>query len=647
MLERGNTDCEIETLDFAFSSDRRLYRCSGRIIIEPGSGLKYLIRTKQEADTKDRLIIDGDKVKGVLTSDGEPVFYSPVQSLVNDGGFRREPMPKEVFWRFKGENQWRPDTSIAGPGPCEFAWLDRSTGHVRGKQTATLLPPTFRLTQQRTGAFSSIQLSGWDGSATLEHANRSAHNSWSVHVDPPSRAHLTLCLRTQSGATLTLKVPLATREWLANWNGEVVQRDTLLSLSDLSEIVARAASPVTLIGEIRSHLGLEAKGKWIIAGEVGLSGLRNDFAALIRPLGIDAKLELDFHNGFNEYWYVAEFGNSLEWEPGERLRPREAIVGDQVRLCGRCLGAPEFEKDLGPYIGSRSGLGGRPIELPKLYGPWLIYLREGSRVLTRPKLIEGLPLEAQPQHKLGRAMVLPLEDARSELGRLAKAAPDDPAALEQGELVQPVIDLILSLNGLPAQTFEVFKIVEVISNLAPRLLYRCRDDSISQIVDLFDSLLASWSLLPVTYWQRALEAEGRLFIEFFDDARWALDRMNERKDQLVLRVPYLAGVLKQQQAATWAEINARFATHTSEAVDKEAHVRNPFRPDFDQLLPNSPGNHPASMRVFDAPFAAALTALGKIKPNKSQIMAIKDVERRHPNFFTMAYCYFLKEARDA
>src|SRR3546814_7838663 len=65
------------------------------------------------------------------------------------------------------------------------------------------------------------------------------------------------------------------------------------------------------------HAGASLEASWKVDIELGLSALRNDIAALMRPLGIDAQVRLDFHNGSNDNWYVTEFGNSLAWEPSE------------------------------------------------------------------------------------------------------------------------------------------------------------------------------------------------------------------------------------------------------------------------------------------------------------------------------------------
>src|SRR3546814_16075586 len=121
------------------------------------------------------------------------------------------------------------------------------------------------------------------------------------------------------------------------------------------------------------------------------------------PLGIDAQVRLDFHNGSNDNWYVTEFGNSLEWEPNGGLRPQTAIVGEVVRVCGRSLGAPEKELEFGSYDGLQSGLGGQLIHLPRLKGDWLGYLRQGSRVPPRTTFVPGDTAPDVPTPRPARA----------------------------------------------------------------------------------------------------------------------------------------------------------------------------------------------------------------------------------------------------
>src|SRR3546814_2165436 len=122
----------------------------------------------------------------------------------------------------------------------------------------------------------------------------------------------------------SLKVPLQSKEWLTTWDGDLLPRDAVLGLADLRDTVARVPSMSILMGEVAHNTDAALDANWRIDGELGLSALRTDIAALMRPLGIDAQVRLDFHNGSNDNWYVTEFGNSLEWGPNGGLRPKTA-----------------------------------------------------------------------------------------------------------------------------------------------------------------------------------------------------------------------------------------------------------------------------------------------------------------------------------
>ena len=639
----GNSEIEVE--DFAFAPGRCLYRCAGTIIAQKTNGDRFLIRTGQSADRKDRLFIVADSAHGVQTPGGEQLFKHPLHAQVSDGVSRRVASRGEVCWRRVGTREWLDDLDNAGPGFCEFAWLDGSTGHLRDRLTAIVVPADFALKQQSNGSHAEIELSGWDGDAELGDEVPRSPNNWRVRIDPPRRALLPLRLTGAHVPAFELLVPLRSKEWLTTWSGELLPRDTVLGLADLRDTVARAPSTSRLMADVRQHSGAALEANWLIDGALGLSALRTDIAALMRPLGIDAQVRLDFHNGSDDHWYVTEFGNTLEWEPNNGLRPKTAIVGDNVRICGRSLGAPEKEVDFGFYEGLQSGLGGQVIHLPRLKGAWLIYLREGSRVLTRPRFVSG-DLDTQvPQHRLGRAMVRPIEMAKEELQSLVHGVAEDPTAPEVIETIQTVLKLALSLNGLPPQTFEIFKMFEEAGPLAPLLLYRCEEQHLSTILELFEGLCTSWVLLPHASWRAAFEAQGHYLVSRLDDPQWALMRITERQNEIAARLPQLAPVIcRDFSAATWDEVRDHFTGHTSESINTDGSGFNPFRPAFCDLLPKE--NFLESlMRVFDAPFSAASAAMGLISLDKVQILTVKDVERRHPAYFAKAYGYALTELK--
>lgn len=646
VLRGRDSNTEIEAEDFAFAPGRSLYRCVGQITAEKPNGDTFLVRTGQSADRKDRLTIVADAASGVQAAGGERLLKHPLHAEVADGVSRRTGSRGEACWRFSGEKSWRDDLANSGPGCCEFAWLDGSTKHVRDRIIAIVLPSEFALTQRVNASHVDITLEGWTGKATLGEDARNGEHNWTVRIDPPRRALLPLRLVPQRGPAFELNVPLRSKEWLTTWDGELLRRDAVLGLADLRDTVARAPASAVLMGEVAHHSGASLDASWKVDGELGLSALRNDIAALMRPLGIDAQVRLDFHNGSNDNWYVTEFGNSLEWESSGGLRPKTAIVGEDVRVCGRFLGAPEKEIDFGAFDGLLGGLGGQLIQLPRLRGPWLIYLREGVRVLTRPKFIDRDPVHDVPQHRLGRAMAQPLELAREDLRNLADDLAGNPMSTEATQTIRAVMDLAVSLNGLPPQTFEIFGKFETAGPLAPLLLYRCEEQNLSAILELFDGVCSSWTLLPLQAWDQAFHAQGSFLVGKLDDPQWALANIWERQNEIAARAPQLAPLIcRDFSPLSWDEVRNHFTSHTSEGINMDAGGFNPFRRDFGDLLPKEYFVE-ALMRVFDAPFAAALTSFGRVVLDKEQTLTVKDVERRHPDYFAKAYGYALSELKN-
>jgi len=637
---------EIEIEDFTFGQGRCVYQCAGTIIAEKNNGDRFLIRTGQSADRKDRLSVIANSISGLQTPTGEPLYRHPLHAMVSDGVSRRVAARGEVCWRIAGDRDWSDDLDTAGPGLCEFAWLDGSTGHVRDRLTALVLPAGFELAQKNNGTYSEIELKGWDGEASLSGEIPCSKHCWKIKIDPPRRALLTLRLAFGLAPAFELTVPVRSKEWITTWSGDLLPRDAVIGLADLRNSVARVPATSTLLADVRQHSGAALEASWRIDGELGLSALRTDIAALMRPLGIDAQVRLDFHNGSNDHWYVTEFGNALEWEPNGGLRPRTAIVGQDAKVCGRALGAPEKELEFGPYDGLLSGLGGQVIHLPRLKGDWLVYLREGSRVLTRPKFVAGDPDDAIPQHRLGRAMAQPLDLAREDLNALASEIADDPTSTEANQTIQAVLKLALSLNGLPPQTFEIFGKLEVAGALAPLLLYRCEEQHLSTILEVFDGLCSSWVLLPQGAWDAAFQAQGQFLVSRLDDPQWAITQITERQNEIAARAPQLAPLIcRTFSPASWDEVRSHFTGHTSEGISTDTAAFNPFRPVFRDLLPRE--NFLESlMRVLDAPFAAALAAMGRISLDKVQTLTVKDVERRHPAYFAKAYGYALTELKN-
>ena len=131
-----------------------------------------------------------------------------------------------------------------------------------------------------------------------------------------------------------------------------------------------------------------------------------------------------------------------------------------------------------------------------------------------------------------------------------------------------------------------------------------------------------------------------------DDPQWALANITERQNEIAARAPQLAPLIcRDFSPLSWEELRNHFTSHTSEGINMDAGGFNPFRPAYSELLPRE-NFVEALMRVFDAPFAAALSATGRASLEKEQVLTIKDVERRHPDYFAKAFGYALSELKN-
>ncbi|MDT0575598.1 hypothetical protein RM533_05320, partial [Croceicoccus sp. F390] len=182
--------------------------------------------------------------------------------------------------------------------------------------------------------------------------------------------------------------------------------------------------------------------------------------------------------------------------------------------------------------------------------------------------------------------------------------------------------------------------------LAPLLLYRCEEQHLSAILELFDGLCSSWTLLPIGAWDTAFQAQGAFLVSKLADPQWALANISERQNEIAARAPQLAPLMcRNYSPLAWDEVRHHFTSHTSEGINMDAGGFNPFRRDFGDLLPGE-NFVEALMRVFDAPFAAALSAYDRVVLDKEQTLTVKDVERRHPDYFAKAYGYALSELKN-
>ena len=304
------------------------------------------------------------------------------------------------------------------------------------------------------------------------------------------------------------------------------------------------------------------------------------------------------------------------------------------------------EVEFGTYT-LQDSIVGNALPIPKLEGPWLVYLAAGDRILSRPKVIGSEVRNLQAHSRLGQAMtVYDFEDINPALEQFIDSIMSDPAGSEAVKDIQSVLALASSLKGLPPATFAIFGILDSRPDFAPHLLMHAGLQEMSHVLALADGLLFDWAVVPRQSWATARDALGKYYFlilpenteqSFQQRAEMVVSYVNLQIEAIVDCKPWLAPVFGQtNQIDDYDEICRRMIGRSGDRIDPDR--QNPFRPEFADSLPNIRFSEGITC-VCDAPFIAALASCDKAQLNQTHIMTIKDVRECHPNFFREAYAY--------
>jgi len=510
-VEPHEEGARAEAVEGRLNGERRLWDIAGTVLVRSNRDDLYLIRAGQSADRRDQLSLVGEVPRGCTGDVPEtPLFVGSLRFEFRDGGRARSPGAGEAWWRPAGAREWQRFEGTAAPGRCEFAWLDVKTRHVRDRVEAEILPSGFAI--ERTLCDDSIDftVAGWNGRVEWDGARRTIDGSWRVPRRGGMHASGKVRLSTHGAEPINLRVPLPHQAWISHWDHGPTARNSRLSVSTLNQYVARTEHVCELMADLLDVQGRpfdQGQASWWVDGELPLSAIRDDLAALLRPFGdLRARIRLNFNDGNEDYWYVTEFDTMLERSAG-RLVPNRAVIDEAVRVVGRPLHDPTKEHgDLTTYAPTAGGH--RPIELPRLRGEWLIYLRSDDRVISEPFRIVGTPLAMPPNTPLARAMAQSDRFARGEeLDRLCEDLIAAPGAARSQETIKAIIRLTASLDGLRAGTFDILAKTAKHLALGPLLLFNAAPADLESVFQLSNALPLVWATIPRRLWLFASETK--------------------------------------------------------------------------------------------------------------------------------------------
>lgn len=114
----------------------------------------------------------------------------------------------------------------------------------------------------------------------------------------------------------------------------------------------------------------------------------------------------------------------------------------------------------------------------------------------------------------------------------------------------------------------------------------------------------------------------------------------DHRDNVIRRCERTARPYSRHVFDCWTRSVANAFLNRSE--DRIETIANPFRPAHSQAIGTWPvGGH--FLRALDAPVAAALASMGRIKLDLPQIRCIKEMGRRHPRWFREGFAAALEE----
>lgn len=624
---------------------RALWKAKGAVMATSESGDRFLLRSGQKGAQRDSLVLFGTFARDCTSVDASLALYlgSP-RFVLREGVRERSAASSEVVWRTQGTSAWQAATRQPEFGLCEFAWRDQQSGHLRSRVDAVILPADFFIERRNVGDWLELRVSGWPGRMEIDGGAKVSGDCWRFAMRGSPRSSTVLRLFGDRDGPVEMRIALPHQAWIDDWKSGPLPRDARISLSTINRYVARADGRCELLADLFDrHRKPVAQGiaSWWVDGELPLSTIRDDLAALLRPLGdIRATIKLNFNDGYDNVWSVGEFDHNLERE-GRGWRPDSAVIEEDVRIVGRALHQPASEREFGHY-GSLANGNHRPFVLPTLHGDWLVYLRSNERVLGCPQFIRGDDMSAPPTSALGKAMAIQERNRRLEaICRLLDEVFQEPSSVESREVVKAAIGLALSLDGLPPSTFDILALICDRPLLGTMMLLHAPVADIDALLRLAEGLPTAWTLIPAECWEEAARALAEYLFQTAPDDPVLVARMvSDRRKAIAEQEPALAPLLGLKADET--DLHAAANAFLNRSDDRIQTMQNPFRPLRSAVLPAwTVGEH--FWRALDAPVAAALSALGHVKLEHAEVRCVKDISRRHPRWFREAFAATLKE----
>ncbi|GAA5543607.1 STY4851/ECs_5259 family protein [Brucella sp. NBRC 113783] len=567
----------------------------------------------------------------------------------------RQPRRGELQYRRLGD-VWKPvpDGRLSEHGLFDVSWRDPVADIQLERRRIAILPAGAKIQGRMTSATEGVitfeSLPNWNVelSGDMNLTEQSAEGLKFSFVGKP-RYKVAVILRTSGGQSLSATVTLRGREAsIILSDGKVAAAGQEIDITALRGAIA--VSPHTTTLTVAPRVSKSNSLQFKFADEFPLSALKRVMEEFIAQIGDqDAVLELDFLGDSRKPICLKQY----------RYRRPSKLDGAVVfssefteQPVARMIMNPEREHLL------RATADGA-YEIPDwCRGPCLVYLRDGPDVVSRPLLVH-LQLDQAPRTPLQSAL------AQQEFPRLVSELQVAVDLLIKGQLptedVRFLVELVCSLNGLPASAFEVLKQIALQPRALLRLLLSAATDGERQAIwNLQEQLPFLWLTIPSSAWEEAfittrdaLESALSILPEGMRQTL-LIDQLKSMRASVLALEPGLDRVFvkfgfPETAMPTLEDVLQNFVREQRMFDDDTAISAKRRDPVLEQVvtagirLPTI--FHNFSVGDFDgvvAPVALAAASRGMLKITLSSDILLRKALREHGRYVSFAYAHIMR-----
>lgn len=597
------------------------------------------VRCGQSQDASARLELVGETVPWAQVL-GTVDLFAGAPTVLPPGGLY---IGATLAMRAIGARTWQLAPQRLPIGHYELAW--RRGNEVLDRRRVAVLPAQARLDRTGSGIHTRYHPSGFGPVALEPHAAAPVRvndgGEWVARGQTVTFQFIAT-LSWPDGPPLDVAVRFPCAPAIIRADGTVLPQSHPILLDDLAGLTVAGEGEFQLLGTVT---GADPRAPaietvWTVKHAMPLSALADDLRDMLQQASsIDSAVRLEMVGLGGPNWHVRQFPNRLR-KDGLRLLANAAVVDADVALCGRWFGNPSHERIIAPYS-LLHDLNHRPLAMPDdMGGLWIVYLRAGDRVLTRPQYLDLPASMTDPVSPLGQIMALPLGPMLNRaLASFLDLAEQD--GTEAQAAVEALIGLVASLRGLAPATFQIIRELANRPVILARMAMLATAAQLPPILALEQDLPFAWFLIPQEAWDCArrlrLEALHAVLVTIVPDTAMALalEGVGSAEQALVAADPLLALALRKPDPVDLRAATQAFLQRARDRITDFSRGR------YRQALPDLPAYlttfDSAVLDVLDAPCAAARAALGHWRPQPELIRHIKSVARRFPTWFSQAF----------